>query len=1258
MARLELKGDYQGPGEQKTAERLAAELPDDWVVYVGRKLPGANRDDVDLIVVGNHLVFVLEEKSWGPRLVVDDNNWYVNGEARLNPLNRVAQLARKIAGLLRARARGYKDLRGHLVVPAVVLSHDHLEMFSGAHHDASERILPLAQAATELMQLDMNESPGIRAARESVVGFLSDMPRQGPRPEKLGPYTISGRFAAEGVEVAYEASATDGSRIILKCYDVAELSQHGDPTAFLQRETRALNALADTGRTWRALPFFESQAHRLFVVPLVPPVEGRNLVASVKRLDPARTDGKLDVDIATKVVTDAYRALAEVHELGLAHRALLPSRIWLGRGLRVMFSDFHLAKIQGEQSIGLWAPDSEISDSYRAPECAADVRLASGASDVYALSLSLAYWLLGQPITSHTRDELTAVLVAEWPTLAPVILQGTQGREDDRPTAEQAVEALSAQSAPPEVSAPTPLGPETVDFVVGSIIEGRYLLKSHLGRGGFADTWLVYDQRTNLNRVIKEYRRALPEEAVREFNHAQDLRNEHCGRVIDLQVDTLPHYLVCEYIQGESLAALEVLPGVEELRKVALDIADALGYIHSRDLIHGDVTPSNIIVASVGEKSVLIDFGLSVASGEAPYGGNPKYMAPEIRQGLTISALSDLYGLSASLLTTMLGRLPSVDSASAFGSLATNVLTQAERDQWGPSGVALLSALLSGVEEDPRNRPRSAAELRENIASAEGTTEDVLLEALTNPTVDAIRRLYRASSIGNAGNRGLDDQFAKDTYVPTLLDTVLTPSVIAGDFDAVLLTGNPGDGKTSFLVTLGDGLRAAGAEELSADEAGWSLRLGERTYVCVYDASESHGKFSSDDLVTSALSPVRDLDSSVTALIAVNDGRLFQFFDDHDEFERLGLEVRQQALTGEVGDIRISLIDLKRRSLAAFTDGLGLAQEAVAALTAEPLWEPCRGCSAKTVCPILRNRTLLAASGMDAFGELVLTSHLRRRRRATFRDVRSAAAWLITGDRGCADVHDALAMGRNPLLISDSAIYDLAFSRASGDYLVAEWADFDPGSTAAPLLDAMRRFASTDAGPQWTYPSAATAARALYFGDWAVHGGEREHVRAYRHLPEFLAMLKEPDSVMACRRILLGISRLVGAAGFSGDGLAVNSGLPDEDWTVLHVIPSTDFTLAGVKVASPFVETIPDQLVLEHSAGPKLALALDTAEIILRAADGEVINDVNSDSIRQEIEGFVGQLRRQPAQEANIVDAAGALSRVVISGTKIVLEDV
>ena len=85
MAELIVMGDYQGPGEQQTAETLARDLPSSWKVVFGRKLSGSRRDDLDFIVVGEHAVFLLEEKHWGPHVELGDQIWLVNGRASEEP---------------------------------------------------------------------------------------------------------------------------------------------------------------------------------------------------------------------------------------------------------------------------------------------------------------------------------------------------------------------------------------------------------------------------------------------------------------------------------------------------------------------------------------------------------------------------------------------------------------------------------------------------------------------------------------------------------------------------------------------------------------------------------------------------------------------------------------------------------------------------------------------------------------------------------------------------------------------------------------------------------------------------------------------------------------------------------------------------------------------------------------------------------------------------------------------------------------------
>ena len=248
----------------------------------------------------------------------------------------------------------------------------------------------------------------------------------------------------------------------------------------------------------------------------------------------------------------------------------------------------------------------------------------------------------------------------------------------------------------------------------------------------------------------------------------------------------------------------------------------------------------------------------------------------------------------------------------------------------------------------------------------------------------------------------------------TLLDTRLLPELLQGKLRLVVLTGNPGDGKTSFLVSVGVELKGRGAEVIAEDAAGWRLQLEGHIYVAVFDASESHGGLSSDELLHNALTPKAGEQSARrTVLLAANDGRLLQFFDEEgDLYEDWATEIQNQMAGGEPQDRSVVLVDLKRRTLAQPGERPSLTSRILDTFVSPERWSVCSDCLSQDVCPMRANATNLRGAGRAAIDELVLTSHLRRRRRATFRDVRSALAWVITGDRSCAEVHSDREEGR------------------------------------------------------------------------------------------------------------------------------------------------------------------------------------------------------------------------------------------------------
>lgn len=1245
MAKLHVMDDFVGPGEERTATTLSESLPEGWEIFAGRKLPGRDRDDTDLIVVAENLIFVLDEKSWGPRVIVGDQTWQVKDENRRNPLDRCAHLGRKLASLLSDKIPVYRAnvARQKVVRVGVVLSHPNLTLLGGRNNHPDEIVLPLAEAAKALTKLDQSEPTHLKRARDRVVGVLLAELTNRDRSNTIGDYQILKSQGSFGRAQLFQAEHTMTGEIVqLRCYPRSGWGAGNDPTIFLRREVDALSSLADLDRTWRYFGIFEEPDRDWLVIPLIPPSDGRNLVGSIAEQDPAREGGVVPDELAAGVIADSFEGLNAIHDAGLVHRVLTPDRIWLGRAMRVRFSDFYISKIEGNETVFAWAED-EQSLAYRAPECQETISLAVPASDVFSLALCMTQWWSGQ--TDMSAPDATDWL-ADHGELGTTLASALTDKAKARPTASDLALEFVSQRNRAKGSPPT----QADQFTEGAQIGSRYDLRRKLGEGGLATSWLAYDQERHLDVVLKQLHSDDFADAARlEFGWANKIRVARCARVWDIQTSHSPKYLVLEYIEGEALRErIRRAPlTVDSARFLAASALDILQELHSADFTHGDVSGGNILVDEDWRPS-LIDFGLAAAPGGKSRGGTPATMAPELFEGSRVTPQSDMYSLACTILTSMLGRLPYVGPGTgADRDSSPSFLTTAEEQQWGAEGSALIRVLFNGLASDPKDRPATCHDFAAQIRAAAAPPAPRGGERTINPTVDFLRHLYRGSDVGNAGNRGLDDQFAIDTYIPTLLDTKLQPAVISGTLDVVLLTGNPGDGKTSFLVKLHQALLDAGGAELNRDAAGWRVSYNGRSYAAVYDASESHEGLSSDDLVRSALIGDGGLH---TALLAVNDGRLLQFFTDYShEFPEIQEEVLAFSKSEPSKNERIAIVDLKRRSLAGVGhDGLGL--KIADAFVNEERWRACEGCLSREVCPIKLNASRLNQSARPAVAELILTSHLRRRRRATFRDVRSALAWLITGDLGCEDVHSARERGMNLLKSEERLTPDLAFASESSDYLVREWSGLDPALAAAPQIERRLRQA-LGGGLTWN-ADLSHSLRATFFGLRSATEADRAELRGYRYLEEYLSMLQTADD-SARDRILLGISKIAGASGYRNEGLALGEQQPGGGWAVLRSVGKDNFSLVSEGQKEEFVESIPDELTLNYQSGGDLRLPLDTVELILRAADGELLGDSGSDAVIQEIASFADRVRKEPSVSAMIIDPAGVADEVRLTGTTI-----
>ena len=506
-----------------------------------------------------------------------------------------------------------------------------------------------------------------------------------------------------------------------------------------------------------------------------------------------------------------------------------------------------------------------------------------------------------------------------------------------------------------------------------------------------------------------------------------------------------------------------------------------------------------------------------------------------------------------------------------------------------------------------------------------------------------MRLLIRGSILGNAENRGVDSEFAQQTYVETRLDAEL-PKLLESDYRTVILTGNPGDGKTSALQMLFKFLqKQPGTKVIEEGIGGWTVEHGSKVIIAVNDASESQGDKSSDKVLLDAIGSL-DTESSKNKLtfIAANDGRILQFFKDNsDYYPTLFTDVSDQLKEQSAPKGKVLLIDLKKRALALPGNEDNLVLKLIAVMTSNDKWSVCENCNARLSCPIKANVDNLREGGAASVSELTLISHLRRRKRFTLRDIRSTIAWIITADKSCNDVFEATKNSLDLRKRRGSRIWDLAFTPDFGDPVIDDWSQVDPQLFPSPMNERIaidQGLLSSNA--ENNAMQFGEIQRKIFFNAFGNDTYTRDSTLAYKYLSDYIGDSgRTLDEVLSL--VLTGVSRLVGSPGFKGDGLAIAGTDKNSSTAVVKVVPRNSFELLRPKLRIGYVETFDDLLVLRHNSGTELPMTLDLLELLLRAASGEIFNSGGATSLIQDLETFTTQLRRQPSKVVLIFNESG-----------------
>ena len=982
-------------------------------------------------------------------------------------------------------------------------------------------------------------------------------------------------------------------RVFLHLYDMSA-GVAGSPERAARREHDALHHQLSRFRwaprildSFQDAPGYRGEMKFFTVVdPAVPSTKERAADESwglKERLDFAR---------------QAIIAVRELHEsadgLGLVHRNLSPRTILVKHDNSPVLTGFEHVGTPAAHSASLAGYPVREHDEGVAPEVrehglsAADQR-----SDIYSLCASLHVLFAGYESSDGWQV----------PEVKSVLARGL-GLPEDRPSLEELASGFATFLGQEVPRATVPAARFWTEDQEVRFQNSTYRVVARLGSGGVGTAFKVVELDDSTGREVGTFvGKVVSDEATGEqvrqgYRRARQPVSRHPGLAAVFEV--APEWrdnefvALATWIEGSALADYGgVVPLLaedqdEEPEELVLrwlrEMCEALAVLHRNGLVHGDVSPGNVIVSRTQDFGqpdqtknhlVLTDYDFVTPIGESPVSpGAVLYGSPNrVRKG-EAQPSDDFFALAASFFHVLFDKEPFVHDTSQVKERGLNWehgnraaypraaefmdrATAPDSARRFSSGAEAIEALKTWrraddaePEEPPSDDQPTSREIDVSAPSPPPPVLPIVAPAERSPNeakwLRSLLQSYPGSRWGNRETRGLDSDFAKRTYVETELEKVLYDEVRGRQVRLVVLCGNAGDGKTALLQHLAQKL-GLGSHRSAKRILEGVVEDGLRVRVNLDGSAAWKGR-SANDLLDDFLAPFQDgpPKEDIVHLLAVNDGRLLEWIDHVDEETALTRALRERLDANAPADDQASAQDhiafyslndrshvggidwnagtIKTDFLNRLVDSLYGGEDAVAK------WKPCITCSAQDACGVYQTTRLFGPAGLSEDDKLRTTA--RRRlfealqavhfRGETHITVRELRGALVYVLFGTEYCSD---YHEGKAGSASRAYWDRAFdplSPARQGEVLAEFVRLDPALDADPKVD--RRLLLEQDAPDGRDASQrlASARRRAYFETNDVGLTQGRHIRRFREAPFLDAEARAQLRTDLCR----GIARL------------------------------------------------------------------------------------------------------------------------------------